>query len=96
MAFSIAHCDPEMICLCFSMQGEDIIEHTNGKYTLDLNGCENLKALPKTLGNLISLITLDLSGCLSLKELLETLDNLTSLVTLDFSGCFNLKESLRH
>ena len=32
MTFSVAYWMLEMIVLCFGMQGEDVIEHTNGKY----------------------------------------------------------------
>ena len=31
MTFSVAHWSLEMIVLCFSMEEEDVVEHTNAK-----------------------------------------------------------------
>jgi Leucine-rich repeat (LRR) protein len=56
-----------------------------------LEGCENLKELPQTIGSISSLLILDLSGCKSI-ESLPTIVDLKHLTELKLGGFENLKE----
>jgi leucine-rich repeat protein SHOC2 len=57
-----------------------------------LQGCENLKELPQTIGNISSLSILDLSYYKSTKSLPTALGDLKHLTKLCLQGCDNLKE----
>ena len=50
--------------------------------SLNLEECENLRNLPRSISNLKSLETLHLSGCLKIDELPEEIGNMTALVEL--------------
>jgi Leucine-rich repeat (LRR) protein len=57
-----------------------------------LGGCENLKELPQTIGNMSSLSILDLSYCKSIESLPITIVDLKHLTKLKLGGCENLRE----
>jgi len=59
---------------------------------LRLQGCENLKELPQTIGSISSLSMADLSYCKSIELLPTTIGDLKHLTTLASEGCENLKE----
>jgi Leucine-rich repeat (LRR) protein len=59
---------------------------------LKLKGCENLKELLETIGNISSLTILDLYYCRSIEPLLTTIGDLKHLTELSLQGCENLKE----
>jgi len=55
-----------------------------------LQGCENLKELPQTIGSISSLSMLDLSNCKSIESLPTTILDLKHLEELLLQGCENL------
>ncbi len=59
-----------------------------------LGGCENLKELPQSIGNISSLSILDLVDCKSIESLPTTICDLKHLTELMLGGCENLKEIL--
>jgi hypothetical protein len=62
---------------------------------LRLQGCENLKELPQTIGNMSLFSKLDLYGCKSIESLLTTIVDLKHLIKLRLQGCEDLKEFLQ-
>ncbi|KAL4197726.1 hypothetical protein AMTRI_Chr04g252550 [Amborella trichopoda] len=58
---------------------------------LQLQGCENLIAIPTSIGKLVHLKTLVLKDCKALVTLPNEICNLQSLVHLDMSGCISLE-----
>jgi hypothetical protein len=59
---------------------------------LKLQGCENLKELLQSIGNISSLSILDLSYCKSIESLPTTFVDLKHLTKLMFRGCENVGE----
>jgi Leucine-rich repeat (LRR) protein len=59
---------------------------------LMLKGCENLKELPQSIGNISSLSILDLSYCKSIESLPTTLGDLEHLTELLLIRFGKLKE----
>jgi Leucine-rich repeat (LRR) protein len=59
-----------------------------------LGGCENLKELLQTIGNIYSLLILDLSYCMSIESVPTTIGDLKHLIKLLLAGFGNLKELL--
>jgi Leucine-rich repeat (LRR) protein len=57
-----------------------------------LEGCQNLKELPQSIGNISSLSILDLSYCKSIESLPTTLGDLEHLINLLLIGFGKLKE----
>ncbi|CAK9870216.1 unnamed protein product [Sphagnum jensenii] len=62
---------------------------------LKLQGCENLKEFPQSIGNISSLSILDLSYCKSIESLPTTFVDLKHLTKLMFRGCENVGELLQ-
>jgi leucine-rich repeat protein SHOC2 len=60
-----------------------------------LGGCENLKELPQTIGNISSLSISDLSYCKSIESLPTTLGDLEHLTELLLARFGKFKELLR-
>jgi Leucine-rich repeat (LRR) protein len=58
---------------------------------LSLEGCENLKELPKSIGKLQRLVFLHLSSCSRLKKLPTSLAKLLMLENLDLRSCEKLE-----
>jgi leucine-rich repeat protein SHOC2 len=71
------------------------IVHLKHLTQLLLGGCENLKELPQTIGNISSLSILDLSRCKSIESLPTTIVHLKHLTELKFGGCEILRSFLK-
>jgi Leucine-rich repeat (LRR) protein len=61
---------------------------------LELGGCENIKELPQTIGNISPLSILDLFYCKSIESLPTTIGDLKHLMELLLARFGNLKELL--
>jgi hypothetical protein len=59
-----------------------------------IGGCENLKEILQTIGNMYSLLILNLSYYMSIKSLPTTIGDLKHLIELLLAGFGNLKELL--
>ncbi|KAK4591670.1 hypothetical protein RGQ29_016201 [Quercus rubra] len=59
----------------------------NSPYLLDIGNCENLKILPRWIGNLISLKRFTIEKCLNLKSLPDEMRDLSSLQKLEIFHC---------
>jgi Leucine-rich repeat (LRR) protein len=61
---------------------------------LELGGCENIKEVRQTIGNISSLLILDLSYCKSIELVQTIIDDLKHLMELLLARFGNLKELL--
>lgn len=60
--------------------------------TLNLEGCESLEEVHKSIGSLSRLASLNLRGCVKLRSLPDSFCNLRALESLNVGGCSSLEE----